>query len=164
MDWEGDWDDPDHPAFFPMQAPPRFDARTPDYVQEAYDVWLAACGDRDLPPTSSLTAFFFPPKTLPYVGIFHVEHDVRRLRIRLSGTAVGRRTGVEFTGFYTDQVPGAEDANIRFHWCAKTGRPYSVVGKVTWPAPRYAEYGVLALPFGDSRGTVSKVALIFSFF
>lgn len=164
MDWQGDWDDPDHPAFVPMQVPPSFDERTPDYVADAYEAWLGACDGRDLPPVSRLNAFLFPPRVLPYVGVFQVEDDVRRLKIRLSGTAVGRRTGVEFTGFFTDQIPGAEDANIRFHWCAKHGRPYSVVGKVTWPAPRHAEYGVLALPFGERRHTVRKVALIFSFF
>ena len=164
MDWEGDWDNPDHPAFVAMQAPPQFDARTPGYVTEAYDAWLSARGHRDLPTPSSLSAFLFSPRILPSVGVFHVDHDVRRLKIRLSGTAIGRRVGVEFTGFYTDQIPGAEDANIRFHWCAKTGLPYSVVGRVTWPAPRHAEYGVLGLPFGDSRDAVVKVALVFSFF
>ena len=164
MDWEGEWDNQDHPAFITMQHPPRFDGETPSYVVDSYAAWQSACGGRDLPRPERLSASFFTKQALPYVGVMHVDHGARRLKIRLSGTGVRNMTGVEFTGFYTDQIPGAEDANIRFHWCAKNGRPYSVVGQVTWPSPRSKRYGVLALPFGETRASVEKVALVFSFF
>ena len=146
-----------------MQVDFRVEDLGPERFRWLYQYWLDGREGEGLPPPGLIDPARIRTDILPFLGVMGQEPGGDRLKIRLAGSGIKEFTGLEFTGRFTDELPGAELADKRFHWCWRTGRPYALNAKVTWSPRDYQTYAVLALPFGDHRRKVERVVLLFEF-
>ena len=155
--------DPSDPALKDMVTDLDADTLEPEAFRRLFRYWLDAKADRALPPVSAIDPLALPRDLLHLIGVMEHEPSGDRLRVRLAGTGIRQATGLEFTGHYTDAMPGAEEADRRFHWCQRTGSPYMTTGPLVWAQRDYKTYSVLALPFGTADGVVERIMLLFEF-
>ncbi len=152
----------DDPAFVDM----RVDFAVEDLAEESfrwlYRYWLDGRGSARFPPTRLIDPTRIRPDILPHLTLVGPEPESGRLKVRLSGSGLREATDRDYTGWYTDEVPGAKPLHRRFEWCRRTGRPYVYSGHVTWSPLTFKRYSVLALPFGQPDGTVERILLLAS--
>lgn len=111
---------------------------------------------RARPDLAAIDPADITPDLLPYLFVLSIEPDgaARRLRIRLTGTALDTALGRCVCGKYLeDFLHGTHSAAVLagFHACAETGEPIWMrqVVSITNRAPRYVEG--IAYRIGEAR-------------
>lgn len=134
-----------------------------DYARQFFDYWCAARSGQVMPPVSALDPMLLPRACLPYLSVLEVETEPLRLRARLVGTAVAEQIGMNQTGCYLDELPGAASQEERLLWCVREQRPYLAEDDITFAPNNYKRYQCLIVPFGDPTVGVERVVGVFCF-
>ncbi|MFP6774679.1 MAG: PAS domain-containing protein [Alphaproteobacteria bacterium] len=83
-----------------------------DALRPLFERWDKARDGRSIPARSDFDPLSLPRELLPYIVLLEVQHQPRRFRFRLMGTAVAEMLGEDWTGMYLDQLPKANQQVI----------------------------------------------------
>ncbi|MCZ6858922.1 MAG: PAS domain-containing protein [Alphaproteobacteria bacterium] len=109
--------------------------------------WEASRDGDKLPSRAHFDPVTMPPQLLPWIAIFDVETDPTRFRVRLVGTGIVEAGGLDITGNYLDELPGAESVLARSTWALENRKAYYARDlPVTWAHEEYQHYSVVGLP------------------
>jgi len=87
--------------------------------------WRRVCGDRPMPRRGDIDPIDMPHTVLPHLILLDVQHDPLDFRYRLAGTLVVERSGFEFKGRLTTELPISRPMALHaeFAKVAGDGRP-----------------------------------------
>ncbi len=101
---------------------------------------------------------------LPHLVLVDVEHQPRRYRVRLVGTAVVEANGRDGTGDYYDQVKGIETAMERANRVVDGRKPLFEAGvPMTWSPKDFQRYSILSLPLSSDGERVDMIMYCLEF-
>ncbi|VAX02715.1 hypothetical protein MNBD_ALPHA03-286 [hydrothermal vent metagenome] len=100
---------------------------------------------------------------LPHIALVDVEGPPRRYKFRLVGTETVKAMGLDITGKYLDQLPGAEQyLKDRYDNLVETKTPYWHSGKLVWSTKSFIDYSVVGMPLSSDGLIIDK--LLFGLF
>ncbi len=120
-------------------------------LRELYGYWRTLANSRPMPLAAEVDPLDIPKAVLAYVFLIDVEPD-GRFRVRLAGTQTVKQSGLDTTGLYVDETPGAESVGERLAHAVLTGKPYHVVAPLTWSERKYKTYMAVMCPLASSDG------------
>ena len=131
-----------------------------DAIRELYSYWLSLRADRAAPARAQVDPMAMR-RTLPHLGLFDVENDPRRYRVRIMGTEVVAWYGCDVTGRYLDEIDLGPDPAPVFaildHVVA-TMTPAHMTGDYVKQDGRQIRYERLVLPL-SSNGKETNMLL-----
>lgn len=128
-------------------------------MRQMFALWLERRGTRamparrDMPPTAMV-------RHLPRLALVDVFDTEPRFRVRLWGTELADRSGIDLTGKGVE-FPGVRERAERV---VEQRKPYFVFDRpIVWSDRDYNYYDCLALPLADDGVVVNKVLYYFEF-
>ncbi len=122
-------------------------------VRDFYRYWLDLAAGRPMPHQTEVDPTGIPKHVLPFINLTDVGTD-GRFKARLAGTKVVALSGMEITGRFIDEIPGAEDMLRQFQRLLKSRKPYHCIVPLTWSALNYKWCETVVCPLaggGDRR-------------
>jgi hypothetical protein len=130
-----------------------------DTLKTLYAYWQDLRGDRPAPARADIDPSAIP-KILPHIGLFDVEHDPRRYRIRLMGTRIVSWYGCDLTGRYLDEIDFGDAERFTFAILDQVVdhmAPAHMSGEYTKQDGRRIRYERLYLPLSEDGRTVNML-------
>lgn len=128
-------------------------------LRELYGYWDGKREGRPMPGRADLDPVEVP-KLLPYLILFEVEADSKRLWVRLAGTEVVRLYGRDYTGSYLDELDFGDQRRAvlaDYRACVKNGRP-AVAHRKFWNlSGLHYRFERLILPLSDDGREVNMI-------
>lgn len=98
---------------------------------------------------------------LPELVLWDVAEEISSLRQRMVGADLIHATGVNTAGHTIDEisdlVPSFKETNVFLNEVLATGRPHRRRGVLTTPDGRMYPYLGVAMPLGDTRGSITML-------
>ncbi len=138
---------------------------------QIYDYWNSLRHGGRLPSFKDFDPSRVPPRVLP--GLVLLEHrrdpetSVRRLWLRLVGTALVNAYGHDITGKFLDEVYIADDfddVTTQFDVLFETGRATCMWSATRTRDERYMNYERIVLPFADNGRDIDMILASVEFF
>lgn len=126
-------------------------------LRALYDYWLA---NRDAAGRFHFSKFDItelPGSLIPLLYLIRVHRSERRFEARVVGQSVVELSGVNHTGCFFDELPGAELTQARLEFCHDNNLPYVASGPLTWGRYDYKTFSVCGVPLHDDEGAVAYV-------
>ncbi|NIA67634.1 PAS domain-containing protein [Pelagibius litoralis] len=130
-----------------------------EMIRCLYDYWSNLLAGRQAPARSDVDPRAMP-RILPHLGLFDVENDPRRYRVRLMGTNVVEWYGCDVTGHYLDEIdlglnPGTV-FSILDH-VVRSMTPAHMVSEYTKQDGRRIRCERIVLPLSDNQRQVNML-------
>jgi hypothetical protein len=131
------------------------------YLSAMHRYWEARRGEREMPARADL----HPQDMVPFLGnvfLIDVEHEPRRFRFRLIGTAVVDSYGKDLTGRYTDEVePLLYREMIERHYNQTVDERRPTLHRISFSehTGRAHDLVRLTLPLSDDGVTINMLVL-----
>lgn len=122
--------------------------------------WLEKRGDRPFPAKAAIDPVEFP-YILGYVTLVDVEHNPRRYRFRLDGSILVELSGMDYTGRYLDELPGAEYVAFikeTYDRVVDSGEPHRYRKNGLFDQQHFSEETII-LPIGDTPPAVDMLVV-----
>lgn len=127
------------------------------------DLWHRKRGARTMPARAD----FCPTEMkdlLPDMALFDVESAPRRYRVRLFGTGLALRSGLDLTGRYLDDIAGSAAVVERCDLLVGHRRPsFRRDIALSWSERFWHRYDLLGLPLAADGETVDMLMFLLSF-
>lgn len=128
-------------------------------MRSLFLLWSDRRGDRPMPARRDM-----PPAAmvghLPRIALVDVLDIEPLFRVRLWGTELADRSGIDLTG-QPVEFPGVRE---RAEWLVEHRKPYFVHDRpIVWSDRDYRYYDTLALPLSDDGVAVDKILYYFEF-
>ncbi|MFZ1992089.1 MAG: PAS domain-containing protein [Alphaproteobacteria bacterium] len=136
---------------------PTLESLPNDRCRSAFQFWLDARGEAELPSPAAIDPSRLPPAILPNISVYGVEDGEKRFRFRLVGRAIVQGIGLDPTGTYFEDAPGSGPLIARFSECIESRRPYFYRGPLFWKNNEIATYRSLVMPFAEPGGPVTRL-------
>jgi hypothetical protein len=128
-------------------------------LRELYAYWDGKREGRAMPGRADLDPVEVP-KLLPYLILFEVESDSKRLWVRLAGTEIVRLYGRDYTASYLDELDFGDQRQAvlaDYQACVESGRP-GVAHRKFWNIHGlYYRCERLILPLSDDGRDVNMI-------
>jgi hypothetical protein len=131
-----------------------------DRLRRLFAYWLDKRGDRPFPAKAAIDPVEFP-YILGYVTLVDVEREPRRYRFRLDGSILVELSGMDYTGRYLDELPGAEYvAFIKegYDRVVDSGEPLRYRKNGLFDQQHFSEETII-LPIGDNPPAVDMLVV-----
>lgn len=125
-----------------------------------YDYWTALLSERPFPTWEDVDLRALPTPVVPHLGLFDVENDPRRYRIRLMGANIVAWYGCDVTGRYLDEIDLGPDPGAGFAILDHVVRcctPAHMMGEYTKQDGRHICYERLILPLSSAGQEVGML-------
>lgn len=146
----------------------RDDLPSREFMQ-LYDHW-DTLRNGDVPSCDHVQPSKLPYDLLPRITLLGVEDGGRRIEVRLCGSELGRRSGVDTTGWVLPRAGGAgtdvqaERMRVRrMQWCIANRKPYCAGGWSEWSKHEMLAHRVLVLPYCDANNVVNRLLMLTEF-
>ncbi len=129
-------------------------------IRHLSDYWTALLAERPVPTREDIDPRALPETVAPHLGLFDVENDPRRYRIRLMGSSVVEWYGCDVTGRYLDEIDLGPDPGPGFailDHVVRSRTPAHMMGEYTKQDGRCIRYERLVLPLA---GPTEDVAML----
>lgn len=131
-----------------------------DRLRRLFAYWLDKRGDRQFPAKAAIDPVEFP-YILGYVTLVDVEQSPRRYRFRLDGSILVELSGMDYTGRYLDELPGAEYVAFikeTYDRVVDSGEPHRYRKNGLFDQQHFSEE-TLILPIGDTPPAVDMLVV-----
>lgn len=133
-------------------------------LKHLHAIWEAGHGGASLPSREHFDPVIIPVTLLPWITIFDVESAPSRFRVRIVGTGIVEAIGMDATGKYLDEMPGAENVQTRAAWALENRKAYYVGDlPLTWVHEQYKHYSVIGLPLATNGHDIDMLLYGMSF-
>lgn len=147
-----------------LRAPPQPASGLPGYPQsallnQAYALWLAARGEREMPAWPGLSGHH-PALLHPQSLLFTVQHEPLDFRYELIGSHMQTILNTDYTGMTLSQVPHQRAPSLVWdHLSAAMDARAPIKGVVPYVGRRRDVGGVfhIVLPLADDGETVDRL-------
>jgi hypothetical protein len=129
-------------------------------LRRLFAYWLETRGDRSFPAKAKIDPVEFP-YILGYVTLVDVEQEPRRYRFRLDGSILVELSGMDYTGRYLDELPGAEYVAFikeTYDRVVDSGKPYRYRKNGLFDQQQFSEETII-LPIGDHPPNVEMLVV-----
>ena len=113
-----------------------------------------------MPLRADLDPMDIPHQALPFVMLMEVEHEPRRLLMRLIGTRVTELYGQEVTGRHLDELDlgdMAEEIQASYMEIVDNGKPGRLTGGYVKEEGRELQFERIALPLSLDGNQVDQI-------
>ncbi|MGP1257289.1 MAG: PAS domain-containing protein [Kiloniellales bacterium] len=124
-------------------------------LADLYEFWLARRDERGHFHFAQFDVTEMPRSLLPFLYLIKVDREAKRFKVRIAGDQVVRLAGLNASGRYIDEIPGAERSQARMALCLEHDLPYISTDPLTWGAFDYKSFSVCVLPLHDDEGNVA---------
>lgn len=131
-----------------------------DRLRRLFAYWLEKRGDRPFPTKTAIDPVEFP-YILGYVTLVDVEQAPRRYRFRLDGSILVELSGMDYTGRYLDELPGAEYVAFikeTYDRVVDSGEPHRYRKNGLFDQQHFSEETII-LPIGDTPAAVDMLVV-----
>ncbi|WP_422366965.1 PAS domain-containing protein [Pelagibius sp.] len=129
-------------------------------IRLLYDYWTALLRERPIPTREDIDPRRLPEPVIPHLGLFDVEHDPRRYRVRLMGANIVAWYGCDVTGRYLDEIDLGPDPGPGFailDHVVRCRTPAHMMGEYTKQDGRHIRYERLVLPLSSGGQEVGML-------
>lgn len=124
-------------------------------LADLYEFWLARRDQRGHFHFAQFDVTEMPRSLLPFLYLIKVDREAKRFKVRIAGEQVVKLTGLNASGRYIDEIPGAERSQARMALCLEHDLPYMSTDPLTWGKFDYKSFSVCVLPLHDDAGNVA---------
>ncbi|HAJ22940.1 MULTISPECIES: hypothetical protein [Alphaproteobacteria] len=135
------------------------ESKHPEII-ELYNFWLESRDKFGLFNFKKFDVLNVPHHLNSKLYLTKVHRELRKFEIRIVGDEAIKNAGLDASGRFVDEVPGAEQAQLRMEFCLDNNLPYAADANLSWGGQGSKKYGVGTFPLHDNEGNVEYLLSI----
>ncbi|MCR9257800.1 MAG: hypothetical protein NXI16_17085 [Alphaproteobacteria bacterium] len=124
-------------------------------IRALYEFWLNGRDSKGNFNYKRFDVLDLPRKLVSKIYLIRVHANEMTFEVRIVGNDVIQSAGINATGRYIGDMPGAELSQKRMEFCVKNNIPYAADAKLTWGKHDFKSFDVGTVPLHHDDGRVA---------